>query len=120
MMKRVLIVMLALGLGCAWTGMGLAGDVGYRFRDQSLRFEKVPGPPSSAVVAADAVIGRPVGLATTIAGAGVFLVTLPMSAISGSTGEAAWGLVGRPAGWTFMRPFGQGAPQYEEHGIFRP
>jgi hypothetical protein len=119
MKQKVLVVILALGLGCAWAGVGLAGDVGYRFRDERLGLERIPGPPSSGVVAADAVIGRPLGLATTIAGAGVFLVTLPMSAISGSTGEAAWGLVGRPAGWTFMRPFGRGEPKYEERGIFR-
>jgi hypothetical protein len=71
------------------------------------------------VVAADAVIGRPLGLATTIAGTGVFLVTLPFSATSQSVDTAAWGLVGRPGGWTFVRPLGKGDPRFEEKGIFK-
>ncbi|MFZ5447275.1 MAG: hypothetical protein ACOZFS_01360 [Thermodesulfobacteriota bacterium] len=120
MKKLVLVFMLALGLGCGWPAIGLAGDVGYRFRDKKLEFEKIPGPPSSSVVAADALLARPAGLALTIAGTAVFLVTLPMSYGSGSTADAAWGLVGRPAGWTFVRPMGRGAPEYEERGIFRP
>jgi hypothetical protein len=120
MKKKVLMGLLVLGLVCAWASLGLAGDVGYRFRDDRVGFTRVPGPPSSAVVATDAILGRPLGLATTIGGAGVFLATLPFSAISGSTGEAAWGLVGRPGAWTFVRPLGRGAPQFEEQGIFRP
>jgi len=75
--------------------------------------------PSAAVVAADAVIGRPLGLATTLAGSGVFIVTLPFSAPSRSVDTAAWGLVGRPGGWTFDRPLGRGKPEYEEPGIFK-
>jgi hypothetical protein len=120
MKHKVLIGLMVLGLMWAWTGMGLAGDVGYHFKAESRGFTRMPGPPSSAVVAADALIGRPLGLATTIAGTGVFLATLPFSAISGSTSETAWGLVGRPGGWTFVRPLGRGEPQFEERGIFRP
>ena len=120
MKNKFFVTLLVLGLGFAWVGLSLAGDVGYRFRDDKVGFTRVPGPPSSAAVATDAILGRPLGLATTIGGAGVFLVTLPFSAISGSTGEAAWGLVGRPGGWTFVRPLGRGEAQFEEHGIFRP
>lgn len=119
-MKKMVLVILILGLGCAWASLGLAGDIGYRFREKKIAFTRIPGPPSSSVLAADAVLGRPVGLATTIAGTGVFLVTLPFSVISGSTSEAAWGLVGRPGAWTFVRPLGRGEPQFEERGIFRP
>jgi hypothetical protein len=121
MRTKMLVVILALGMVCAWESTGAAGDIGYRFRqDPDAGIKTLPGSPSSGVVAADAVIGRPLGLATTIAGAAVYLVTLPFSAGSGHTNEAGWGLVGRPAGWTFVRPMGRGAPVYEERGLFRP
>jgi hypothetical protein len=116
---RLLVVMMALALVCAWESTGAAGDVGYRFRqDTSFGIKAQPGPPSSGVVAADVIIGKPLGLLTTVAGAGVYILTLPMTA--GDRGEAAWGLVGRPAGWTFVRPAGRRAPVYEESGVFQP
>ena len=119
MQKRLLVVILALGLGCAWAGVGLAGDVGYRFRGERPGLEEIPGPPSSAKVFADAVIARPAGLALTIADTGIFLITLPFSAASGSIEETGWGLVGRPAAWTFKRPLGRDIPEYEERSLFR-
>jgi hypothetical protein len=79
-----------------------------------------PDPPSSTVMAFDAVIGRPLGLASTIVGTGVFVVTLPFTLPSETSEEAAWGLAGQPTGWTFMRPLGRGAPEYEEKGVFKP
>jgi hypothetical protein len=119
-MKKMILVFLILGLGWTWASLGLAGDIGYRFREQSTPLKRLPGPPSSTVVATDALIGRPLGLATTIAGAAVFLVTLPASIPSQSVGDAAWGLVGRPGGWTFVRPLGREVPQFEEGTVFRP
>jgi hypothetical protein len=66
----------------------------------------------------DAVVARPLGLATTIAGGGVLVVTLPFTLPSGSVGPAAHGLVGQSAGWTFLRPLGQGDPRFEDKGVF--
>ena len=100
MKSKVLLVILVISLVCAWGGVGTAGQIGYSMRGAETGFvsKPNPNPPSSAVVAADGIIGRPLGLATTIAGTGVFLVTLPFSLTSESTCEAAWGLVGRPGG----------------------
>lgn len=122
MKSKVLLVILVMSLVCAWGSVGTAGQIAYSMRgaEAGFAFKPNPNPPSSAVVAADAVIGRPLGLATTIAGTAVFLVTLPFSLTSQSTGEAAWGLSGRPAGWTFVRPLGRGEPVYEEQGVFQP
>lgn len=122
MKNKVLLGILVISLVCAWGRVGAAGQIGYSMRssEEGFGFKPNPNPPSSAVVAADALIGRPLGLATTIAGTGVFLVTLPFSLTSDSTGESAWGLVGRPAGWTFVRPLGRGAPVYQEKGVFQP
>ena len=122
MKSKVLLVILVMSLVSAWGSVGTAGQIGYNMRgaESGFAFKPNPNPPSSAAVAADAIIGRPLGLATTIAGTGVFLVTLPFSLTSGSTAEAAWGLSGRPAGWTFVRPLGRGEPVYEEQGVFQP
>ena len=122
MKNKVLLVILVMSLVCAWGGVGTAGQIGYSMRgaEKGFEFKPNPNPPSSSAMAFDGVIGRPLGLATTIVGTAVFLVTLPVSIPSESTGEAAWGLVGRPAGWTFMRPLGRGEPVYEEQGVFQP
>ena len=122
MKSKVLLVILVISLVCAWGGVGTAGQIAYSMRgaERGFEFKPNPNPPSSAVVAVDAIIGRPLGLATTIAGTGIFLVTLPVSLTSQSTCDAAWGLVSRPGGWTFVRPLGRGAPLFEERGVFQP
>ena len=122
MKNKVLLGILVISLVCAWGGVGTAGQIGYNRRgaETGFAFKPQPGPPSSAVVAADAIIGRPLGLATTIAGTGVFLVTLPFSLTSESTAEASWGMMGRPGGWTFVRPLGRGEAVFEERGVFQP
>ena len=99
MKNKVLLGILVVSLVCAWGSVGTAGQIGYSMRgsEKGFAFKPNPDPPSSSVVAVDAIIGRPLGLATTIGGTAVFLVTLPFSLTSESTGEAAWGLVGRPA-----------------------
>jgi hypothetical protein len=122
MKRKVLLAILAVSLVCAWASVGAAGQIGYRMRggEEGFAFKPNPNPPSSSTMAVDALIGRPLGLATTIAGTGVFLLTLPFSLPSESCDEAAWGLIGRPGGWTFVRPMGRGAPVYEEKGVFEP
>jgi len=122
MKSKILLVILAMSLVCAWASVGAAGQIGYRMRggEAGFAFKPEPGTPSSSVMAVDGLIGRPLGLASTIAGTGIFVVTLPISLISESTEDAAWGLVGRPGGWTFVRPLGRGAPVFEERGVFEP
>jgi hypothetical protein len=58
------------------------------------------------LMAADAVIARPVGAVATVAGFAVFLVSSPFSALGGNTGEAWDSLVASPANYTFKRPLG--------------
>jgi hypothetical protein len=122
MKSKVLLVILAMSLVCAWGSLGTAGQIGYSMRGAEKGFTSTPNPdpPSSAVMAFDGIIGRPLGLATTIVGTGLLVIETPFTLHSDTTAEAAWGLVGRPAGWTFVRPLGRGAPLYEEKGVFRP
>jgi hypothetical protein len=61
---------------------------------------------SYEAVAADALVVRPLGLVATVLGSALFVVTLPVAAISGSTHETAEALVLKPARFTFKRPMG--------------
>jgi hypothetical protein len=122
MKSKVLLVILVMSLVCAWGNVAAAGQIGYSMRgaDRGFASKPNPDPPSSAVMAFDGLIGRPLGLATTIVGTALLVVETPFTLYTDSTSEAAWGLVGRPAGWTFARPLGRGMPVYEEKGVFRP
>src|SRR5512137_1273297 len=112
MKRKILLAILIVSLAGVWGGPATAGQIGYSMRsaEEGFGFKPNPNPPSSAVMAADALIGRPLGLATTIAGTAVFLVSIPLTLHSDTTQEAGWGLAGRPAGWTFVRPLGRSAP----------
>ena len=54
----------------------------------------------------DAVVVRPLGLAGTVLGAAVTLVTLPFTLPAGNAGEAARFMIVEPAEYTFNRPLG--------------
>ena len=62
--------------------------------------------PSALAMTTDAVLLRPVLLATTIVGSAVYLVSLPFSALGGNAGEAGEVLVVGPAKATFVRCLG--------------
>ncbi len=117
---RIMAVILALSLLGAWTGPATAGVLGYSLdrAGQKGFTDPPPAEPSAAVVAADALIAKPIGLGLTIAGTATFLVTLPFSIPSGSVEDAAQGLIVRPGGYTFVRPFGRSEPRFEEKSLF--
>jgi hypothetical protein len=120
MRRQVLTLVLAATLVCGWVGPGAAQEIGYTFRSLEQGFAKAPKPvePNSLRIMADAAIGRPLGLVTTTLGATFFVLTLPMTAPSGSVGMAARGLVGKPGGWTFCRPLGTPAYEFEDPYVF--
>jgi hypothetical protein len=122
MRRKILLVILALSLVVAWVSVGAAGQISYSMRSAEKGFEYKPNPdtPSSAVMAFDALIGRPLGAATTVVGTTLFVLATPLTLHSETTSEAAWGLAGRPFGWTFQRPLGRRAPLFEEPSVFRP
>jgi hypothetical protein len=119
MKNKIVVVILAVSLVCAWGGTSIAGVLGYSLDRAERGFErKAADEPSAPVVAADGLIARPLGLATTIAGTALFLVTLPFSAPSGSVNESAQGMIVRPGGYTFVRPMGRSDARFEEQGVF--
>jgi hypothetical protein len=120
-MRPRLLLILAIILTATWGGTAAAAEaLPYNMDKAERDFYRPPsGPPTPIAVAADAAIGRPVGLALTIAGTGLFVLTLPFTAPSGNTRAAAWHLMGQPGGWTFCRPLGRGDPRYEQAGVFK-
>jgi hypothetical protein len=64
------------------------------------------GERGPLAVVVDGVVVRPASLAVTILGSGLFLVTLPFSIPSKSTGKTADTLISYPARMTFTRPLG--------------
>jgi|AntRauTorckE5430_2_1112549.scaffolds.fasta_scaffold02849_5 hypothetical protein len=62
--------------------------------------------PSALAMATDALIVRPVLLATTVVGSAVYLVSLPFSLLGGNSAEAGEVLVAGPAKATFTRCLG--------------
>lgn len=62
--------------------------------------------PSAETMVLDGLILRPLGMAATAIGTGVFLATLPFTALGGNTGQAGRTLVADPAKYTFDRCLG--------------
>ena len=55
----------------------------------------------------DLLFARPIGLVGTLAGATVFVVSLPFTLLGGNVVEAANSLVVEPVKFTFFRPLGK-------------
>ncbi len=79
----------------AWTADDAADDGGIKTQR-----------PGYAVVVADALLVRPVTFIATILGGVVFVATSPITAATGSIGEAGKTLVVEPALTTFFRCLG--------------
>ncbi|WP_271410130.1 multidrug transporter [Pseudomonas sp. Q1-7] len=62
--------------------------------------------PTGYRMAGDIVIARPLLLGATIIGTGLFIISLPFSALGGNVEEAAQELVVVPAKETFVRCLG--------------
>lgn len=62
--------------------------------------------PKAFAMVGDLVIARPLLIAATVLGAGVFVVTLPFSAAGGNIGEAGKALVVEPGMAAFVRCLG--------------
>jgi len=62
---------------------------------------------SGALMTADLVFARPLGIVATVLGCAVFVVSLPFSLLGGNVKQASQKLVKEPASFTFVRPLGE-------------
>lgn len=93
-----------LPLSASATQDNVSGDPSYTLE----------APPAYAMVG-DLLIARPLLIAATVVGTGVFLVSLPFSALGGNVPEAADALIGSPGREAFARCLGcsSSAPAYQ-------
>ena len=63
-------------------------------------------PPGAGAMTYDLVLLRPMGIIATAAGAAIFVVSLPFSALGRNVGRAGKKLVVDPFVFTFSRPLG--------------
>jgi hypothetical protein len=61
---------------------------------------------TDASIVGDFLICRPLGMAATIIGTTLFVISLPLSALGSNVGQTAKILVTDPARFTFSRPLG--------------
>lgn len=95
----------SLALALAVTGIpAVAGSGADPYHDEET--------PAAYAMVADAVIARPLLLAATVIGTGVFVLTLPFTLASGSVGKAGKALVVEPGEATFVRCLGCSKPGY--------
>ncbi len=72
----------------------------------AVQAQNVTDRPTGLEMTADVVLVRPLALAATVLGTGLFVISLPFSALGGNVGEAADNLVVLPFKTTFVRCLG--------------
>lgn len=119
MKRKILVIMLALSLLGIMSGSASAGVLGYNLDRAERGFVDPPGTePSAAVVFMDSLVAKPAGTVVTAGGTALFVLTLPWTIPSKSTDQAARSLIGRPFGYSFVRPVGRSDKRFEEQGVF--
>lgn len=84
------MVAMATSAGAADTATAASGDT----------------TPGAAAMGFDLLLARPVGMAATVLGTGIFILGLPFEALSGDFADPARRLVVEPAKFTFTRKLG--------------
>ncbi|WP_160104837.1 multidrug transporter [Pseudomonas izuensis] len=92
---RTLVVALLLGICASAAASSGSGDPRYAIQN----------PPAYAMIG-DLLIARPLLVVATVIGAGVFVVSLPFTALGGGVGDAGQALVVDPAKAAFVRCLG--------------
>ncbi|MEB0044011.1 MULTISPECIES: multidrug transporter [unclassified Pseudomonas] len=102
---RTFAIVLLLGIGqpVLASENGGSGDPRYAIQN----------PPAYAMIG-DLLIARPLLVAATVIGAGVFVVSLPFTALGGGVGDAGKALVVDPAKAAFVRCLGCVGDGFEE------
>lgn len=94
----LLVILSLVFVPCSTMASEEMSSDGYSFKDDQVEIGKMT---------TDALLVRPLGIAATAIGFGLFIVSVPFSALGGNTGDAWNALVAKPAEFTFKRPLGE-------------
>lgn len=94
-LHKALVAALLLSVGTSVAASDGSGDPLYTIHN----------PPAYAMIG-DLLIARPLLVVATVIGAGVFVVSLPFTAMGGGVGDAGQALVVDPAKAAFVRCLG--------------
>ncbi|HAO19602.1 MAG TPA: multidrug transporter [Desulfobacteraceae bacterium] len=100
--KRYFIFLLIIGLAV----IPVVHGAEVQERPQTERSQTEKEAKDAGVVAIDLLISRPLGILATVAGGAIFLVSLPISAMTGQTRMVYDKMVREPARYAFKRPIG--------------
>lgn len=103
-MKPFRALSFALALAMALPSLSAFAEVSQSNTSGNPAYD-VQGPPAFAMIG-DLVIARPLLIAATVVGAGLFVVSLPFTALGGNVGEAGKALVVDPGRAAFVRCLG--------------
>lgn len=103
-MKPFRALSLALALTMALPSLAAVAEVSQGNASGDPVYD-VQGPPAFAMIG-DLVIARPLLIAATAVGAGLFVVSLPFTALGGNVGAAGKALVVDPGKAAFVRCLG--------------
>ena len=98
-------IMRVFAAGAAACLLGMTATVSAD--DSGAYVEGADNTPSAESMTADLFIVRPLSIAATAIGTGIFLVGLPIELLTGDVSGPARRLVGEPARFTFTRPLGE-------------
>ncbi|MDR3417783.1 MAG: hypothetical protein P4L83_16520 [Nevskia sp.] len=96
------------GFGLAAAATLLAVSAGANAQSDEMTYgAENDNTPSSGSMLVDLMLLRPLSLAGTVLGTGIFIAGLPFEALSGDVSGPARRLVTDPAKFTFTRPLGE-------------
>ena len=83
------------------------GMSSYEGRTSGYDYDNFDIQVHTAEMVADTLLARPLGLVSMVAGFGLFVISIPFSALGRNVGETWDYMVVRPTKFTFARPLGQ-------------
>ena len=101
--RKIFVLCLAAVLVILPMASGFAGSADTKADTNTI----LEDGPSAGAMAADLVLARPLGIASTALGCAIYVASLPFSLLGGNSKAVFKTTVAKPAEFTFKRPLGE-------------